>query len=162
MSETFADRWAIKERDCGLAAIASEMVACGEWTLPRDAAPCLTFDRVGQMPLVSEAYGIPSHWSDADRTRLAPYRMIGFDGAGNPLCLEQGSGAIWLLDHEDRFRHRQFVNSGIPELAECLLAYMGKREPERFRSAVWAVDPPALDESSFWSQEASGLEPDGD
>jgi hypothetical protein len=162
MSEAFAERWAIKERECGLDAIASEMVACGERSLPRDAAPCLTFGRAGQPSRVWEVYGAPSDWSDADRMRLASFRVIGSDGAGNPLCLDQGTGAVWLLDHEDRFRTRQFVNGGIPQLAECLLAYPGERDAERFRSAVRAVDPPALAEASFWSQEAEGLEADSD
>jgi hypothetical protein len=161
MSESFAQRWAHKERECGLAARASEMVACGVWMLPRDAAPCLTFDRAAQPSRVWEAYATPSAWSATDRMRLEPYRMIGSDGADNPLCVEQGSGAVWLLDHEDWFHSHQFVNSGIPQLAECLLAYMGEQEPERLRAAVRAIDPPALVEASFWSQEAAGLETEG-
>ena len=66
-------------------------------------------------------------------------------------------GAVVLLDHEDRFRTRQFVNSGVSQLAECLLAYVGEQQPERFRSAVRAIDPPALAERSFWWHAAAGL-----
>ena len=83
--------------------------------------------------------------------------MIGSDGAGNPICVEQGTGAVVLLDHEDRFLTRQFVNSGVSQLAECLLAYMGERDPERFRGVVRAIDPAALAERSFWWHEAAGL-----
>jgi SUKH-4 immunity protein len=158
MGETFAERWARKERECGLEAVASEMVTCGGWVLPRDAAPCLIFDRAARPSPLWEVYASPSDWSATDRARLAPYRVIGSDGAGNPICVEQSSGAVWLLDHEDWFRTRQFVNSGVRQLAECLLSYMGEHDPERFRSAVGCIDPPALTEGSFWWHEATGLE----
>jgi hypothetical protein len=158
MSHAFEARWRRKEYECGLEAIASEMVPCGDWMLPRDAAPCLTFDRASRPSLMWEVYGSLSDWSPADRSRLAAYGVIGSDGAGNPVCVEQGSGTVWLLDHEDRFRTRQFVNSGVRQLAECLLAYMGEREPEPFRSAVRSIDVPALAGGSFWWNEAAGLE----
>lgn len=84
-------------------------------------------------------------------------QMIGSDGAGNPLCVEAPSGAVVLLDHEDRFHTRQYVNSGVGQLAECLLAFTGERDPDRFRAAARAIDPPAMAERSFWWQEAAGL-----
>jgi len=93
----------------------------------------------------------------AERDRVAPYRTIGSDGAGNPLCVEHLTGAVVMLDHEDRFRTRQFINSSVRQLAECLLAYMGEREPERFRAAAHAIDPAAIDERSFWWHEAAVL-----
>jgi hypothetical protein len=62
-----------------------------------------------------------------------------------------------MLDHEDRFHTRQFVNSSVGQLAECLLTYMGEREPERFRAAVALIDPAALTEQSFWWHAAAGL-----
>src|SRR4029453_11444239 len=105
---------------------------------------------------VCEMYS-STNWSANDQARLAPYRVLGTDGAGNPICIEEDSGAIWLLDHEDRFRTRQFVNSGIPQLAECLLARMGEKDAERFRDAVFANDPLALTEGSFWWHEAAVL-----
>jgi hypothetical protein len=155
MSESYADRWRSEERE--LADRGVELVACGEWVLPGDAAPCLSFDRAARPRPIWEVFGIPTQWSAEERERLAPYRMIGSDGAGNPICVEAGSGAVWLLDHEDRFRTRQFVNSGVGQLAECLLAYFGERDPERFRAAVMTIDPPALAERAFWWHEAAGL-----
>jgi hypothetical protein len=80
-------------------------------------------------------------------------------GAGNPICVD-GEATIWLLDHEDWFTTRQFVNSGIRELAECLLAYLGERDAGRFRRAVAEIDPRALMEGAFWWHEAAGLEPE--
>lgn len=156
LAESFAERWARKERECGFQD-RSTMIANGPDMLPDSAAPCLSFEEFSRPKLVWEVFGSPSDWSPADRTRLASYRMIGSDGAGNPICVEQGTGVVVLLDHENRFRTRQFVNSSIHRLAECLLAYMGENEPDRFRSAVTSIDPLALAEGSFWWHEAACL-----
>src|SRR5690242_7131888 len=125
MSESFADRWSRKEREYGLAQIAAEMVPYGHNALPDSAAPCLTFKQAARPIAIFEVFGCPSDWSPADRARLALFTVIGSDGAGNPICVEQGTGKIMLLDHEDRFRTMKFVNSSVGQLAECLLAYMG-------------------------------------
>jgi hypothetical protein len=84
--------------------------------------------------------------------------MIGSDGAGNPICVEQSTGTVIMLEHEDWFRTLQFVNSSIRQLAECLLAYMGEHDADRFRVAIRQIDPPALTESAFWWYEAADLE----
>jgi hypothetical protein len=81
--------------------------------------------------------------------------MIGSDGAGNPICVEKGTGAVVLLDHEDWFRTRQFINSSVRQLAECLLAYMGEQDPDRFRAAIKAIDSAAIAEGTFWWHEAA-------
>jgi hypothetical protein len=104
-----------------------------------------------------ELFGSPSDWCGADRVRLTRYSVIGSDGAGNPLCVEQDSGAVWLLDHEDWFHTRQFVNTTVAQLAECLLAYMGELDPNRFRLAVRDVDVAALADGAFWWHEAAML-----
>jgi hypothetical protein len=64
-----------------------------------------------------------------------------------------------LLDHEDWFRTRQYINTSVHQLAECLLAYMGEYDPNRFRTAVQAIDTRAMEEQSFWWHEASQLAP---
>ena len=162
MDEPFADRWNRKWAECGFEDIGTEMLACGSDLLPDSAAPFLSFERAGGPAPIWEVFDIPSQWSPAEPERLAAYRMIGSDGAGNPICTEQDSGVVCLLDHEDRFRTRQFVNSSVRQLAECLLAYMGERDPEQFRAAVRAIDPAALAERSFWWHEATGLVADAD
>src|SRR5262245_51734851 len=136
MSEAFADRWNRKWSSCGFEDIGTEFVSCGDGTLPAEAAPCLSLDRANHPKPIWDVFGIPSQWSDAERERLASYRIIGSDGAGNPLCVAQDSGAVVLLDHEDRFRTQQFINSSVRQFAECLLAYMGEKVPDRFRAAV--------------------------
>ena len=109
------------------------------------------------MPLIWEVFASPQDFSPEHRSRLGGYRTIGSDGAGNPLCIEDPSGMIWLLDHENWFRSRQFVNSGVQHLAECLLAYMGEVSVERFRDAVCGIDAPALSEGTFWWHAAEDM-----
>lgn len=157
MAESFAERWGRKWSALGREDIGTTMVACGAGVLPDQAAPCLTFDRAEHPAPIWEVFSIPSQWSAAERERLVPFRVIGSDGAGNPICLEQDTSAVVLLDHENQFHTRQFVNSGVAQLAECLLAYMGETDPERFRAAVLAIDPTAMAEGSFWWQEVAGL-----
>ena len=157
MIESFAERWNRKWLACGYEDIGIEMVVCGSGVLPDSAAPCLSFDRATRPVPIWKVFGIPSQWSEAERERLAPYRMIGSDGAGNPICVEEESGVVVMLDHEDRFHTRQFINSSVGQLAECLLAFMGEREPEQFRAAVALIDPAALAEQSFWWHAATGV-----
>ncbi len=155
MDESFAERWKRKEHESGFGDIAAKMVACGPDELPESAAPSLSFERAARPVPIWEVFASPSDWPAADCERVAAYRMIGSDGAGNPICIEQRTGAIILLDHEDRFRTRQFVNSSVRQLAECLLAYMGNQDPEQFRAAVLAIDPTAMADWSFWWHEAA-------
>jgi hypothetical protein len=137
------------------------MVACGTDVLPGSAAPCLTFKEAASPVPVCDLFRLAAAWSPADQKRLERYRVIGFDGAGNPICLEQRSGVVVLLDHEDQFHTRQFVNTSVGQLAACLLAYMGERDSERFREALRRIDPAALAARSFWWHEAAllGTEP---
>jgi SUKH-4 immunity protein len=157
MVESFAERWRRKELACGFGDIASKIVVCGPDVLPDSAAPCVSFQEAARPVPVWKAFGPASAWSPEERERFESYRMIGSDGAGNPICVEQSTGAVVLLDHSDRFRTRQFVNTGVHQLAECLLAYMGEQDRERFRTAVLDIDPTAIAERSFWWHEAAVL-----
>ena len=159
MGESFDVRWDRKWSACGFPDIGIQFVACGGDVLPDSAAPSLDFARAAAPAPIWEVYGRGSHWSHAERERLAAYRVIGSDGAGNPICVDRDSGAVVLLDHEDGFRTRQFVNGTVAQLAESLLAYMGERDPEQFRSAVNRIDLDALAEGAFWWHEATGVGP---
>lgn len=86
--------------------------------------------------------------------------MIGSDGAGNPICVNAETNEIWLLDHEDHFRTRQFVNSSLSCLSESLLAYMGETDANRFRLSISEIDPPAAKNGAFWYCEADALADD--
>ncbi len=64
---------------------------------------------------------------------------------------------MWLLDHEDGFGTRQFVNVSVEQLAECLIAYMGEQQSDRFRSAVEPSTRRRYLDGAFWSHEVVAL-----
>jgi hypothetical protein len=85
--------------------------------LPEDAAPCLSFKspKTGPLPTV------------ADEWHLGPtynrYRVIGFNGSGDPICLDESEeGAVVYLNHDDRFRP-VLINQAVSQLAESLLTF---------------------------------------
>jgi hypothetical protein len=158
VATSFPDRRAEKETQLGFDEIASPLIPIGESFLPSSAAPCVDFSQASAPSPVYDVFGGPSDWTESDRRRLESFLMIGSDGAGNPICIEAGSGQIWLLDHEDRFQTRTFVNSSVSQLAECLLAYMGETDPESFKAALDRIDPSALEHAAFWSYELLQLE----
>ncbi|TAK92400.1 MAG: hypothetical protein EPO06_00890 [Burkholderiaceae bacterium] len=160
MTKPFADRWAQRERELGLEEIASPMVIFGSDVLPMSAAPCVTFSAAAKPAPVFEVFASPEDWTADDKIRLAPFLVIGYDGAGNPICIEKNSGEVALLDHEDHFKTRQFVNTSVTQLAESLLAYMGEDSSARFKSALARIDSNALQEGTFWECEIKGLNDD--
>jgi hypothetical protein len=152
----FTERWLQKQRDLGLEEMFDGFVVNGSDVLPASAAPCLTFNNLRDMPRVEEVFlleGLPR----AVFARMRPYRMIGSDGAGNPICIEQATREIWLLDHEDWFETKQYMNSSIPQLAESLLAYAGQDDSAKFVAALIALDARAMVEGAFWWHEAKTL-----
>ena len=158
MPDDFIDRWRRKERESGRERIAAKMIQHGSDSLPDSAAPGVSFEQFAKPLPIWEVFGVPSDWSATDRERLAEYRMIGSDGAGNPICLAGDLGAVVLLDHEDGFRTRQFVNSSAAQLGECLLARMGASDAALLQAAIQVIDPAALAEGSFWWHEVACLE----
>jgi hypothetical protein len=128
--------------------------------LPKSCAPCLNFDEVGKgLPRIWEIYS-PTEWSADEKRPLEHYWMIGGDGAGSPICLDERDGKVVLVDHElfsdpKRLAARiQLINSSIPLLAEALLIVNSL--PVRMRrDALLTLDPPALTKGSFWSYESN-------
>jgi hypothetical protein len=153
---SFAERWQQKQRDLGLEEVSDGLVVNGTWVLPASAAPFLTFAELSQMPRVQDVFNLEG-WPEEELAKLEPYRMIGSDGAGNPICVERETGLIWLLDHDVLFQTRQFVNSSIGQLAESLLAYLGEDAPERVLATIAAEDPRAMNEGAFWWHEVNSL-----
>jgi hypothetical protein len=156
-SAAFAVRWAAKERAVGSGLPATPMVTYGSATIPRDAAPFLSFRDAEAPQSVWDLYQLPESRFGEHRERLSRFTVIGSDGAGNPICVRSGSSHVVMLDHEIMFESETFVNSSIEQLAECLLAYLGERDPERFRSAVNAIDAPAIADQTFWWFEIEDL-----
>ena len=151
MAANFAARWRQKMRALGLDV--SPFVSCGMWLLPQEAPPLLRFERAASPAALWDIYNANSAWSPAERERFAAFRVIGSFGTDNPICLVERT--VVLL--ESQFQESVFMNRGIPELAECLLAYLGESDPDKFREAVLAVDPLALTDGAFWKCESDRL-----
>jgi hypothetical protein len=160
VSETFAERWARRERECGLGDVAARLLSYGDVVLPDSAAPFLTFREASTSRPIYEVYASPDDWSPEDRTRLVPYAMIGSDGAGSPICVDKRTGHVVLIDHDNWFRTVEFINSSVAALAECLLARLGEVDVARFRSSIRRIDEAAMAEGTFWWHEAQLLEAD--
>ena len=140
--------------------------------LPEDAAPFLKFEtpESGQLPTVADQWNQPS--------AFAAYRVIGSDGSGNPIALDENkNGEVVLLDHEKKFA-RILVNNSIRQLAESLLAYRklvndsqeefgedaflnGKTSPparKALRQELTRIDAAAMKSGCFWHGELQNLD----
>jgi SUKH-4 immunity protein len=155
---SFEDRWLRRQRECAQDGLGRPaFLKYGDATLPSKAAPFVSFEQAEDRPRIWEVFGAKEKWSASEKKRVGGYRMIGSDGCGNPICVEDGTGVVWMLDHEDYFRTRQFVNSSVHLLAECLLACMGERRPSRLLGAIEKLESPAAAKNSFWAEAAQNL-----
>jgi hypothetical protein len=124
--------------------------------LPNACAPFLGFEEVGKgLPRIWERYA-PGQWQPDEKIGLEHYVLIGYeDNAGNPICLDELDGRVVTVEHEllfdPRARERRimFVNSSIPQLAECLLLYQTSSPQDRL-AALAQIDPPAIRKGAFW------------
>lgn len=128
--------------------------------LPKACAPCLSFEETGKgLARLWEVFS-PGQWQPIEKVGFEHYLMLGADGEGNPLCIDERDGKVVLLDHELLFEVKQrdsrtiFVNSSIPEFLESLLIYQGA-SPEAHLKALRELDPPAAQPGTFWSNECS-------
>jgi hypothetical protein len=137
--------------------------------LPAEAAPFLSFEP-GDLSWLQADDLVPD---------LASYLAIGSDGEGSPFVVD-GSGIVWLIDHEAPSR-RSYVNSSVHLLAECLLAYrevvvetitiggedafLDERVPEALIGSLAArietADASALGAGTFWQGELNRLRANG-
>jgi SUKH-4 immunity protein len=140
--------------------------------LPEDAAPFLTFEapQTGQLPTVSERWNQPK--------AFAAYRLIGADGSGNPIALDENNhGEVVLLDHENKFA-RVLINTSIRQLAEALLAYRklvqdsqaefgedayldgqtSEAARRELKQELTRIDAAALRPGCFWHSELKNLD----
>ncbi len=122
--------------------------------LPRDWSGPFTFDLAKNLRRVSDVfgcYGQPGDWDRDVYERLSRYVYLGFDGGGNPICLDSADQEkVVLLDHEDFLSpalRGRFINSGIGQLAECVLIFQEMLEEyqrEQGEAAeLYAGDVPA-------------------
>jgi hypothetical protein len=134
--------------------------------LPRDAAPFLSFDttKAGPLPTVED------DWHLGPNYRC--FRVIGFNGSGDPICLDENEeGAVVYLNHDNRFQ-RVPVNQSVPQLAESLLVFRqfihdvnarlgedayieGKIPPDlrlRLAEELQRIDQQAFHQNGFWTE----------
>ena len=124
--------------------------------LPKACAPSLGFEEVGKgLPRIWERYS-PGQWRPEEKAALEHYLLIGYDdGGGNPICVDERDGQVSLLEHELLFdpkageARNMFVNSGVPELAECLLVFR-TTPSQSLLETLRQVDPPAVVKGAFW------------
>jgi hypothetical protein len=106
--------------------------------LPKSAAPYLSFG--------PETWGFDG---------LPPgYFVIGANGSGDPICINEESGEIVCFNHDEDMS-RQLANSSLERFQECLCLFQEYRSAGALSecfAAMRAVDP-SLEESGFWSQE---------
>ncbi len=140
--------------------------------LPKYGAPFLTFDacKSGELPTVAAKWRLPREFER--------YRVIGFDGSGSPIALdEEANGEVVCLDHGNRFM-RVLMNQCVRQLGESLLAYRkmikdsqaefgehafldGKTSPETreaLRQELARIDQAATKPDSFRHRELQNLD----
>ncbi len=155
--------------------------------LPSSCAPFLTFKDVEKgIPRLWEVYS-PVCWQPFEKNRVLQYAVIGGDGCGNAICLDESAECrVALVDHETLFgrpgfwrnRHMprvQYMNQSVPQLAESLLTYalFGRKlrelgysfisetmplEPVKWlESELRRIDESAILKEAFWYYELQGL-----
>lgn len=138
--------------------------------LPSSAAPFLSFTapKSGELPTVADQWKQP--------VEFRRYRVIGSDGAGNPIAIdEERKGEVVLLDHEDKFACT-FMNTSVRHLAESLLAYrdliasdglteegvLPAKALKQLHQQLKKIDPAALKPGCFWPEETGIIEAKAD
>lgn len=134
--------------------------------LPDQAAPFLDSGppKSGTLERASAVWHQPSAF---DR-----YRIIGGNGSGDPVCLdEETGGQVVYLNHDNRFQ-RELMASSVFTLAECLLEFRdvviaagGDTElvaPEQYAALLArlrAIEPASSGTGGYWEQEIGSFQP---
>jgi hypothetical protein len=134
--------------------------------LPAEAAPCLDFGppKNGALERVSTT------WHQAPE--FDRYRIIGGNGSGDPVCLDEGTeGQVVYLNHDKRFE-RVLMASSVFSLAECLLEVrdvivkaggdterVTQEEYDMLLARIRVIDPACSGNGGFWEQELGSFRP---
>lgn len=122
--------------------------------LPRDASPFLSFRRPDALVLqpLSKVGGVPDSY--------VRYRMIGQNGYGDMICIDEATnGTVVYLNH-DRDLEVVFINSNVTALAQslCYFAeFMKDKDAEVCGRAIRGADPPAMASGRFWPAEIDSV-----
>jgi hypothetical protein len=133
--------------------------------LPNSCPPCLAFDDLSDgLRHLWEVFS-PGQWKHEEKQGLEHYALIGSDGAGDPICIDERDGRVIFLDHELLFdpnseeSRLKFINSSVEQLAESLLI-VGTIASNGVLDAIKAIDEAAVAGGTFWSYEAMDLDDD--
>lgn len=153
--------------------------------LPAECSCGFEFDPSKNLICVSDAYGCygqKGDWEPEVYARLHRYIYLGDDSGGNPICLDsEDSECVVFLDHEDFLSPNlsgSFVNSGVAELAACILVFQEMVEVfwqeqgedaelyegnvpqssvEKALRDMWEADPQIQIKVGFWPQLLSDI-----
>jgi hypothetical protein len=137
--------------------------------LPESAAPFMDFDAEREGEPLAELAELTGREEDAG------LRVLGMYGDGEEdqfICLDERHGCRIVVSNPEKKGAPMLMNSGVPELLECLMAYrdlLGERTeaeedephlPERLKARAAkmfkAKDPKAFQQGSFWYVETGG------
>jgi hypothetical protein len=131
--------------------------------LPAEATPFLNFEppKSGTLERASSIYRQPPTF---DR-----YRIIGGNGSGDPVCLDESmDGQVVNLNHDNHFQ-RVLMASSVFMLAECLVEVRdliadagGDTDlisPKRYRQLLDRLRAMDSAADGYWSQEIGMLQP---
>lgn len=140
--------------------------------LPESAAPFMDFDAEREGEPLAELSNYTGREEDAG------LRVLGMYGEGEEdqfICLDERNGCRIVLRNPEKRGPPMLVNSGVPELLECLMAYrdlLGERTeaeedephlPQRLRARAAKIfkakDPKAFQPGAFWYRETGGTDP---
>lgn len=131
--------------------------------LPESAAPFMDFDAEREGEPLAELSELTGREEDAG------LRVLGVYGDGEEdqfICLDEQHGCRIVLSNPEKKGAPMLMNSGVPELLECLMAYrdlLGERTeaeeeephlPQRLRARAAKIfkakDPKAFQPGTFW------------
>jgi hypothetical protein len=134
--------------------------------LPVQAAPFLDFcpPKCGTLERASVVWHQPSAFDH--------YRIIGGNGSGDPVCLdEEAPGQVVYLNHDNYFQ-RVLMASSIFALAECLVEFrdavtgaggdtelVTREQYDALLTRIRVIDPAASGSGGYWEQEIGCFQP---
>jgi hypothetical protein len=117
---------------------------------PEDAAPFLSFNEEPEKVLKK----LPSIFSylgpEFDR-----YRLLGCNGSGDFLCIDETDGSIVYLNHDSNMK-RVFINSSLSQFAECLCLMAETLQSgytNDFLDELSRIDLKAISDDAMWPSE---------
>jgi hypothetical protein len=119
--------------------------------LPEEAPPFLSFfpgDDPAALAKLTEVDPLLSK-------RFSRYRVLGNNGSGDTLCIDERDGSVVYLNHDSNMR-RVFINSSLGQFAEalCLMVeFLHQNTKMDFRAELSRIDPPALRSGTMWANE---------